>query len=176
MKLPYSAIVVGRLDLDELKKVGRVVLFDKEKILIEDVKEVIKEAFLAEEGNKIIVLKADSFTIEAQNSLLKVLEEHPKNVFFIINTKAKLLDTIYSRLPVIKNQEEKEELKIDLPSNLEELFNFIKSYNREDFDTILKEIIKKEIGKGEKKELIQKILFLKDISFDKDIYLLSLLL
>jgi DNA polymerase-3 subunit delta' len=61
----------------------------------------IKEAYIASNDIKYIFLCGATFRKEAQNSLLKVLEEPPRNVVFIIitNSKTSMLPTIYSRLP-----------------------------------------------------------------------------
>ena len=40
----------------------------------------IKEAYISAHNTKYILLCGDSFRVEAQNSLLKLLEEPPKNI------------------------------------------------------------------------------------------------
>jgi DNA polymerase-3 subunit delta' len=64
---------------------------------------MIEEAYLAEEGGKWLITKAVQYRPEAQNRLLKLIEEPPNGVNFIILTKSKsfLLPTIRSRLPVL---------------------------------------------------------------------------
>ena len=51
---------------------------------------------------KHILIKAVNLRIEAQNALLKLLEESPDNIHFIILTTSKyaLLDTIRSRVEI----------------------------------------------------------------------------
>ncbi len=90
---------------DELKP-HRVVGFLEDSFKLEHAKAVVSEAYISESEVKYIVLAGNSFTIEAQNSLLKVLEEPPKNIEFIIisPTKSNLLPTIRSRLPITKGQ------------------------------------------------------------------------
>jgi len=80
---------------------------EKDEFLLEDAKKVVKEAYIAEDSQKIIILCANGYRIEAQNSLLKILEEPPKNIKFIliVPTKTIFLPTIRSRLNL-------EELKI----------------------------------------------------------------
>ena len=72
--------------------------------LVEDADEMIAEAYLTEDGGKWIVTKALTYRPEAQNRLLKLLEEPPSGVKFIILTKSKsfLLPTIRSRLPILQ--------------------------------------------------------------------------
>jgi DNA polymerase III delta prime subunit len=55
-------------------------------------------------GRKVFVVSTDSLTHEAQNSLLKVLEEPTEGThfFFIMPTSERLLPTLASRLQVVK--------------------------------------------------------------------------
>ena len=73
---------------------------ERDEILLDDAKEAVREAYIAEKNLKIIVLKGDKFGIEAQNSLLLILEESPKNIAFILVAPAKniFLPTICSRM------------------------------------------------------------------------------
>ncbi len=85
-------------------KPNRVVLFLRDEFKIEDAKAVVAEAYKSESQTKYIILAAQSFNSISQNSLLKVLEEPPKNIEFIIisPTKSNLLATVRSRLPLVK--------------------------------------------------------------------------
>lgn len=62
----------------------------------------IKEAYIATNSTKYILLCGATFRKEAQNALLKVLEEPPLNIIFILisTSKSSLLPTIISRLPL----------------------------------------------------------------------------
>ncbi len=102
-----------------------------EDFLIEHAREVQKESFIAEKDEKIIIIMAHSFRIEAQNFLLKLLEEPPKNIKFLIVAPSKnsLLATIKSRLICEKRKKNKEELKLDLDLkklDLKMIFDFLK--------------------------------------------------
>jgi DNA polymerase-3 subunit delta' len=79
---------------DELEKSG--------EFKVELAKEVIREAYIAEESPKYLILSALSYNIIVQNSLLKLLEEPPRNINFILIVKSKtaLLPTIRSRLNI----------------------------------------------------------------------------
>jgi len=76
--------------------------FEAEDFLLENAREAVAEAYIASENLKCIVLWGNKFHTEAQNSLLKVLEEPPHNVCFIIFAPARnaLLSTIRSRMLV----------------------------------------------------------------------------
>lgn len=83
---------------------------DKKKqvlsIGIEDIKEIQKTLFLKpiqSEKKACIIQEAQLLTIEAQNSMLKILEEPPANTLIILTTDSKelLLPTILSRCQLI---------------------------------------------------------------------------
>lgn len=100
------------------------------EFLIDDAKAVEKESYIAETSEKIIVLMANSFRIEAQNFLLKLLEEPPKNIKFLIVVPSKnlLLSTIKSRLICEKRNKIKAKNTLNLELNkmdLKTLFEFL---------------------------------------------------
>ena len=81
---------------------------DAKKSGIDDVRELQKSLKLTTAGDKdirrvIIISNFDYFGHEAQNSLLKTLEEPPLDTLIIvtINNESKVLDTIYSRVKKI---------------------------------------------------------------------------
>lgn len=78
-------------------------IFETEEFKIAHAKEVINEAYVFEKQNKTIAIISKIFNIEAQNALLKILEEPPKGVEFLIFTinKNALLPTIRSRMQII---------------------------------------------------------------------------
>ncbi len=122
---------------------------EKSEFLINQANQAIKEAYIAENETKYIFLCGSTFRIEAQNSLLKVLEEPPKNVVFIIitNSKSSILPTIYSRIPYkfLKKEFIKDTLDFDIKAmDLKDIYYFLKE--------------KQKISKTEAKELIELIL------------------
>lgn len=128
----------------------RCVKFVEESFKIEHAKMVLGEAYISESQTKYLILAATEFTDVAQNSLLKLLEEPPKNIEFIIisPTKSNLLPTVRSRLPI---------LKIDTKHTL---VNFDLNLARVDYKhifTFLKE--NSRIKKQEAKELVQAIFY-----------------
>lgn len=121
--------------LQDTFKPNRVVAFLEDNFKIEHAKAVVAEAYISESQTKYIILGANEFTIVAQNSLLKVLEEPPSNIEFIIisPTKSNLLPTIRSRLPIIKGESSRDilEVSLDLSKvNYDEVFTFLKANAR----------------------------------------------
>ncbi len=101
---------------------------------------IIKQHFslkpYSAKGRAVILEDASSLTTEAQNALLKILEELPKEAIFILgaSSDAHFLPTIISRCQVIriKNQElriqnenYKEDIERLLESGIEEKFEYI---------------------------------------------------
>ena len=122
---------------------------EKDEFLIAQSTQAIKEAYIASNEKKYIFLCGTTFRKEAQNSLLKVLEEPPRNVIFIIvtNSKTSILPTIYSRLPykylkksILKNESSLNLNKLDL----KDIYNFLKENQK--------------ISKNEAKEVVESIL------------------
>lgn len=118
--------------------------------LIAQSNQVIKEAYITSENKKFIVLAGENFRNEAQNSLLKILEEPPKNVIFFIvtNSKSSLLPTIHSRLPLKSLRKHKKLTRCEFD---------LKRLDLKDIYIFLKE--KQKISKIEAKEFIESLLF-----------------
>jgi DNA polymerase-3 subunit delta' len=113
----------------------RVVGFIKDDFLIEDAKAAIAEAYISEEKTKYIVLGAKTFNIYSQNALLKVLEEPPRNIAFVIiaPSKSVLLPTVRSRLPIRKMPSAHAVAAVDIrlgSLDLGTLFDFVKENGR----------------------------------------------
>ncbi|NOQ31067.1 MAG: DNA polymerase III subunit delta' [Helicobacteraceae bacterium] len=122
-------------ELKEILRGYRVVSFVKDDFLVDDSRGVIAEAYISEADTKYIILGAKSFNAVSQNSLLKILEEPPRNIEFIIITSSKsaLLPTVRSRLRVehFKSEKSYENLELDLKRfDIAQLFAFVKKYDR----------------------------------------------
>ncbi|RLA82564.1 MAG: DNA polymerase III subunit delta' [Epsilonproteobacteria bacterium] len=122
----------------------------KTEFLISHAQKAIKESYLASSNTKYIILCGSIFRVEAQNSLLKVLEEPPKNIVFIIITQSKssILPTIFSRIPhkFMKEKVIIDEFPLDLVKlDLQQILDFLKENQR--------------INKNETKQLIESILY-----------------
>ena len=122
---------------------------EKDEFQITQATLAIKEAYIASNDIKYIFLCGATFRKEAQNSLLKALEEPPRNVIFIIitNSKTSMLPTIYSRLPykylkksLLKNESLLNINKLDL----KDIYNFLKENQK--------------ISKNEAKDIVESIL------------------
>lgn len=110
---------------------------EKDEFLLEDAKAVVKEAYIAEIHPKILVLGAKGYRVEAQNSLLKILEEPPRNVLFILisPTKTAFLPTIRSRLGLqeLKIQKEIKKSGLNLKNLCEkDIYEFVQANSRLD--------------------------------------------
>src|ERR1700744_3250250 len=98
-----------------------------QSIGIEDIKKLQEKLFLKpiRSQTKLVVIEdAHLLTTEAQNALLKVLEEPPANTNIILaaETKELLLPTILSRCQLIELEEEKKKIS---EKTIEELNQFI---------------------------------------------------
>lgn len=100
------------------------------EFLLDEARAVLKESYIAENSEKIIIIMAESFRTEAQNFLLKLFEEPPRNIKFLIVSPSKnlLLPTIRSRFIFEKRGAKKkilplnfDLLKLDLKGILEVL-------------------------------------------------------
>ena len=145
-------IEVASAALQVQLKPQRSVLFQPDEVnfKIEVSKAVIAEAYIAEEDVKYLILSAKMFTTEAQNALLKLLEEPPRNIEIIIITESKsvLLPTVRSRLQIVQQKKKQERAVLDLnlaTLNLSELVTFVKAHER--------------LGKSEAKGLIEALYY-----------------
>ena len=76
-------------------------------IPVDDIREMIRicSQYPLEGGNRVVMIRdADNMTFQAQNSLLKILEEPPQNTFFILTSSHpdQLLVTVKSRCRPLK--------------------------------------------------------------------------
>lgn len=73
------------------------------------IREIRETAFIIPNDSDVkayIIRYADTMTVQAQNAMLKLLEEPPKNVYFmlLVENASSLLATVRSRAPVIRMQ------------------------------------------------------------------------
>jgi len=113
----------------------RIVSYIREDFLIEDAKAAMAEAYISEERTKYLILGAKSFNAVSQNALLKVLEEPPSNIVFILiaTSKSIFLPTIRSRMPMVQQQSRHVAIPVDIvlrTLDLDRLFKFVKAHER----------------------------------------------
>jgi DNA polymerase-3 subunit delta' len=121
--------------LKEELKPHRVVGFIEDEFKIEHAKAALAESYISESQIKYIILGANSFNSVSQNSLLKLLEEPPRNIEYIIisPTKSNLLPTVRSRMPIIKGETtyKLQEISLNLSKiDYAEVFTFLKANER----------------------------------------------
>ena len=81
----------------------------RKTIGIEAVREIRSTAFIMPNDSDIkayIIRYADTMTVQAQNAILKLFEEPPRNVYFmlLVENAASLLATVRSRAPILRMQ------------------------------------------------------------------------
>ncbi|MBE2984787.1 DNA polymerase III subunit delta' [Campylobacter sp. RM9344] len=122
-----------QLELENEFESKNLRFFISDDFLLENAKEVVNEAYIAEKEEKLLVIMAKNYKTEAQNSLLKIIEEPPRNVKFLIATNSKnlLLQTIRSRM-IVENRLEKPkrmDINLNLKSlDLKDVMKFIDEY------------------------------------------------
>jgi DNA polymerase-3 subunit delta' len=123
---------------------------------VEDVALTLEKAYLASEEHQVILLAGDQFSEVVQNKLLKVIEEPPPKKSFILlfRSKASILPTIRSRLPIriLDETEETAELELDLGTlELGSVYDFLQAHNRIKSDEarrIVELLLKKALASG----------------------------
>ncbi|MDD5386376.1 MAG: DNA polymerase III subunit delta' [Sulfuricurvum sp.] len=136
------------LEIEQTLLPLRSVRFVCDDFKIEDAKEVISEAYKSEENTKTLIIGAKSFTIPAQNALLKILEEPPRNIIFVLlaPNKSTFLPTVRSRMSLQVEQERKSHKPISLSLrhlDISEMFKWVKEHDK--------------LKKHEAKELIENL-------------------
>ena len=91
-----------KVEYSQLLKPEYLKIFEYESLLMEGAREIISQAYIAEKEPKVLLIMANKYGIESQNALLKILEEPPRNIIFVLVAPAKniFLATIRSRLSI----------------------------------------------------------------------------
>ncbi|SFV49843.1 DNA poymerase III subunit delta' [hydrothermal vent metagenome] len=127
---------------------------ERESFRLVDAKLAIEKAYMASDVESIIILASNRFSTEVQNKLLKVIEEPPPHVSFILVTssKAAILPTIRSRLPIttLKNRRELEGFELNVRElDLASVYDYIQKQKRtsgSDMKSIVERISIEAIG------------------------------
>ncbi len=127
------------LQIEALRRDERIVkILEGEKAFsVLDAKEAIEKAYMASEETTVLILAAKTFSPIVQNKLLKVIEEPPRNKEFILitNSKATILDTIRSRLPIriVSQGDEETDIGLDVAAlSLSSVYAFTQEHKRTD--------------------------------------------
>lgn len=107
-------------------------IFQADEFKIANAREIIREAYILESEEKAIAIVGKIFNLEAQNALLKILEEPPSGVEFLLFTPNKnaLLPTIRSRMQIINAMIKTPLLPLELDLKnltLEKIYTFLKN-------------------------------------------------
>ncbi|RDU59281.1 DNA polymerase III subunit delta' [Helicobacter marmotae] len=110
-------------------------VFQREDFKIDDAKDVIAKAYLSYEQEMRIIIAANKYNIAAQNALLKITEEPPENITFIIIAKNKnaLIPTIRSRMRLIAHKHKAPVVPFELDVkklSLQDIYEFCKHNDR----------------------------------------------
>lgn len=87
-------------------------------VSVEAVRAVRQEAYIAPHESPLRIFffpSANTLTVQAQNALLKLIEEPPQNVYFLLTAPGKslLLPTVVSRTAVLSMEETDEEQRFE---------------------------------------------------------------
>lgn len=123
---PYE--VLNELDIPK----AQLRIFESDEFKIDNAKEVIAEAYISSVEEKFIALIGKNFNKEAQNALLKVLEEPPHNIHFLLFVPYKnvLIPTIRSRMRLFNKTTftPLSPLELDVANlNYAKIYEFLKS-------------------------------------------------
>ncbi len=137
--IEYSHIIISEnqeIELNFLKmklqKNSRCMTYKEDNFKIDLAREIIKESHISSYELKVIVILFNKFQREAQNAMLKILEEPPDNVMIVLicPSKSILLPTILSRLLVVDKSYHKskaKDIEIDVLSmSLDGIYSFVK--------------------------------------------------
>ncbi len=144
----------------------RIIATEKRNFRLEDAKLAIEKAYMSSEVETVIILAAKEFSTEVQNKLLKVIEEPPQCVTFmlLVSSRAAVLPTIRSRLPVVVLREarETEAFELDMKQlDLASVYGFVQKHKRLMDKTTAKTLVEKistEAMKSQRFDLDEKTL------------------
>lgn len=103
----HANLYLSKKDLPDLTHIDRVdyVEITESKLTIDTVRNLINQAYQQpcyKGGVKAVVVITNQILLEAQNALLKILEEPPAhtNFYFVVSDHTRLLPTLRSRFSV----------------------------------------------------------------------------
>ncbi len=128
----------------------RIYLIERDIVRIEDVRALRAQTSRVNEAAIIIILRAQTILIEAQNALLKALEEPADGLCYIIHVRAPhtLLSTLVSRCHSIDCEDEhiighaEKFLSLSLPKRLEYITQAVASDGHGDAHALMESLIR----------------------------------
>jgi len=147
-------------------------VIEVDELKIDDVRLIKEKAYISEDKKKIILIAANKYLIISQNALLKLLEEPPKNIEFILLAKSKysLLDTIKSRLIIEKkffNKLEESSIDVSKITN-EKILELLKEdLEIDDIKALIYKILKEKELNEEQMEILSKSIKMLELNIDK---------
>ena len=143
-----------------------------DELKIDDVKTIKDLAYIAEKNKKIILIAAEKYSGVSQNALLKLLEEPPKNIDFILLAKSKyaLLDTIKSRLIMqnkIYNKEIRSDIDISSITNEKILEVLQQDLDNREIKAFIYKILKEKNLNEEQMEILSNAIKMIELNIDK---------
>lgn len=139
-----------------------IVISGSEKTKVDDVRDIVSEAYLAtnEADFKVFILEdADEYNVQSQNALLKVVEEPPRSVRFILTASSvgAILPTVRSRVCTVSGDvrdidsiyAEIKKVKPNLDdAQIKALSYFVEAYEKADIKSLDEERIEQYTGKA----------------------------
>ena len=143
----------------------------RDELKVDDVAFIKQRAYISDRHMRLIVIAAEKFNIYAQNALLKLIEEPPGNIDFLIvtNSKHSLLDTILSRVFVEKKiyqKEHNEKLKNLTNEYILEMLDSKK--DKQEIKEFLYDIVKQKELNAQQMEIITKSIKMIELNLDKE--------
>lgn len=170
---------------DNFEKASELIAPDEkiitDELKVDDVAKIRHLAYIAEKRKKIILIAAEKYNVASQNALLKLLEEPPKNIEFVLLAASKysLLDTIKSRLVVEKrffNENIESDIDIDKISN-DKIFELLKmNLEKSEIKKIIYKILKRKELNEEQLKILNDSIAMLELNIDKDAVLSLIML
>jgi len=141
------------------------------ELKVEDVAKIRELAYVTSKEKRVILICAQKYLSVSQNALLKLLEEPPKNVEFVLLAKSKhsLLDTIKSRMVIEKlyfNPPKNPPVKLSKITNDKILDLLKEDFDKDEIKAIIYELINKDLDEQQLKILGDAIKML-ELNIDK---------
>ena len=152
-----------------------------DELKIEDVKIIRDLAYIAEKHKKVILIAAEKYSVVSQNALLKLFEEPPKNIDFILLAKSKyaLLDTIKSRLILqtkIYNNNIHCDIDISSVTNDKILELLLQDLDNNEIKALIYKILKEKNLNEEQMEILSNAIKMIELNIDKKAVLIMIML